>query len=60
MFADKHFRAACQQADPSIPPRAVEHQTAASHRDHNVFPFIHKNVLLMNPLSVASAEAALP
>lgn len=51
MFADKHFRAVCQRADPSIPPRTAKHQPAASRRDQNVFLFIHKNVALMNPPS---------
>lgn len=60
MFSDKHFKAECQRTDPSIPPRTVKHQPAASHGDGNVFLFIHKNVSLMNPLSVAGADAALP
>lgn len=61
MFAGKHFGAACQRAYPPIPHRNVKHQHAASHKDCNVFPFIHKNVLLINhPPAVARTRAALP
>lgn len=61
MFAGKHFGAACQRAYPPVPYRNVKHQHAASHKDCNVFPFIHKNVLLINhPPAVARTQAALP
>lgn len=61
MFAGKHFREACQFTYPPIPYRNVKHQHAANHKDCDVFPLIHKNVLLINhPLAVAKNVATLP